>query len=146
MSNEKFEVFDGGAKVLEYDATLRLLTQAEVPDGLAGRVKARLARTASGKVIEFPSEHSAGAEWLRRAAAAAIFLAVSGGSWAVYTAANGALDTARKGTAPAVLPSQQPGDFGTASTMRKTNPLTAPVVQKQGTGTRDQGTGAEAGK
>lgn len=138
MSNEKFEVLDGGAKALEYDATLRLLAQVEVPEGLADRVKARLARSTSGNVVEWPREQSVGAEWLRRAAAAAIFLAVSGGSWAVYTTANGALDTARRGTAPAVLPSQQPGDFGTAGTMKKTNPLMAPVVKDRDQGTKGQ--------
>lgn len=147
MSNKKLVVVEGGAAGMaqrnDFDVTLRLLAEAEVPEGLAGRVKARLELASGSKVIEWPREPVDGGAWLRRAAAAAIFLAVSGGSWAVYTAANGALEAARKGVAPAVLPSQRPGDFGTAGTMKKANPLMAPLVKdrEQGPqGPRDKGT------
>lgn len=144
MSNSNMDVITGGAAATrageEFDRTLRLLAQVEVPEGLAARVKARLHEAAGGNVIEWPRTVSTGGIWLRRAAAAAIAIAVGGGSWAIYSAANGALEAARKGAVPAVLPSRQQGDFGTAGSMKKANPLMAPRV-KWGSENRTQGTG-----
>ncbi len=137
MNKGNFDVIEGGAAArmgsVDFDATLRLLARVEVPEGMAGRVKARLHEAATSNVVEWPHEQGVGRAWLRRAAAAAIVLAVGGGSWVVYSSANGALEAARKGAAPAVLPSQRQGEFGTAGRMKKANPLMAPVV-KEGTG------------
>src|ERR1019366_9513286 len=110
------------------DATLRLLARAEVPEGLAERVKARLKaeprfQAGAGAVIAWPEKRTVAATWMRRAAAAGIVFVVGGGSWFVYTGANSA--AAGAGQKPVVIESQQPGAFGNASAMRKVNPLMA---------------------
>ena len=109
---------------LEFDETLRLLARAEVPEGLAERVKARLKE---GAVIQWPEKPSVAAMWMKRAAAAAIVFVVSGGSWFVYTGVNSAAG-ARQGDKPMVLPSQIQGGFSTADGMKKVDPLTAPII------------------
>jgi hypothetical protein len=161
MNKRDFHVIEGGARRpagpavhsdfkqpehADVDETLRLLAGAEVPPGLAARIKNRLdpalaqaaAQAAeepetslrrSSSLIAWPREASAGEIWLRRAAAAAIFLAIGGGSWAVYTGANHALAMARKSTVPAVLSGRQQGDFGTAGALKKANPLMALLAQ-----------------
>jgi hypothetical protein len=126
---------------IDFDRTLKLLTQVEVPEGLAERVKARL--KTRGEVIAWPKQ-SVGATWMRRAAAAGIVFVIGGGSWMVYSGAHFATG-AGAGQKPLVMPSQQ-GTFGNANAIRKVDPLTAPVVKdrEQGSGIRDQKTATPA--
>jgi hypothetical protein len=124
--SEHIELKAGEA--IDFDATLRLLAQAEVPAGLAERVKMRIeSQKAQGQVIAWPAKKSNAAGWLRRAAAAAIVCVIGGGSWAIYAGAHFDAAGAGAGQKPVVIPSQQ-GSFGNAGAIRKVDPLTAPVV------------------
>jgi len=66
------------------DATLRLVAQAPVPEGLEERVKARLVSApGKGRLLTWPARVQT--YWLRTAAAAAIVAVVAGGGWGVYS-------------------------------------------------------------
>jgi hypothetical protein len=72
------------------EETLRLIAKLPAPDGLEGRVHARVHAAASaaqhrGRVLAWPRALRAESGWMRGAAAAAIVFVVAGGGWGVYT-------------------------------------------------------------
>jgi hypothetical protein len=108
-----------------YDATLHLVTHAQVPEGLEGRVHAALeAAPRRGWLLEWPAAEG----WLRAAAAAAIVVVVAGGGWGVYRHAQ--MHQPAKVT---VMPAPQvtaptTGGFSSAGAIRTPQTVKGPTV------------------
>ena len=73
----------GSDAVSAAEATLRLIAQLPVPEGLEYRTHARLRSTPpQQRVLKWPLPVAG--EWMRAAAAAAIVCVVAGGGWGVF--------------------------------------------------------------
>jgi hypothetical protein len=113
----------------EFEATLKLVAAVAAPEGLAERVKARLAADGAvpvrGRLLSWPSPRGMRAEWLRGAVAAALLAAVAvGGALAYRWVAP--VPVAHK--APAIArPAAQSG-FSTAGAMRTPKTLVGPLA------------------
>jgi hypothetical protein len=123
----------------EADATLRLIASLPAPEGLAERVRGGLhAGTVreGARVLNWPMSARNGIGWLRGVAAAAIVCVVAGGAWLISAKA-----PAAGGSAVAAPVHVRPaGGFSNASAMHTPDTLKGPVLKKQGTENRDQGT------
>lgn len=119
-----------GDRLQHLDETLRLITTAPAPEGLADRMKANLRATScSTKVIAWPRTAVPGG-WmqspvLRGAAAAAIVCIVAGGGWQIYSRVHqpptaGVIET------PAHV--GHSGVFSNAGAMHTPDTLNRPVV------------------
>jgi hypothetical protein len=111
------------------DETLRLITHAPVPEGLAERVQAGLdsklkAVSRRGRILAWPVKPSSSTNWMRTAAAAAIVFVVAGGGWGVYSHIQPG-PTARGAAPPHVA---APGGFSNAGAMRTPQTLNGPVL------------------
>jgi hypothetical protein len=123
----------------EADATLRLIASLPVPEGLAERVRGGLhsgTLREGARVLSWPKTARAGIVWLRGAAAAAIVCVVAGGAWWISAKAPAAGGSA----AAAPVHVRPAGGFSNASAMHTPDTLKGPVLKKQGTENRDQGT------
>lgn len=115
------------AALKDLDATLRLLAKLPAPAGIEDRVFARLlASPQKAKILEWPRPLYA-RDWVRRVAAAAIVLVVSGGGWGIY-AHIPHNQPARVVAAP--RPAFQQGGFSSAGMMRRPQTLNGPIVDK----------------
>ncbi|MGA2252102.1 hypothetical protein [Terracidiphilus sp.] len=129
----------------EADRTLRLIASLPAPEGLSERVRDGLhtgASRGSGRVLEWPAAARQGFDWLRGAAAAAIVGVVVGGAWWISATA-----PVSGGSAVAAPVRVRPaGGFSNAGAMHTPNTLNGPVLKKQESGIRDQGSGTPASK
>ena len=108
------------------DATLRLLANLSVPEGIEDRIHAKL-RTAprKGRLLSWPTGIHTG--WMRSAAAAAIVVIVGGGGWGVYSHIERPQQPAKLIVVPANGPSG--GGFSSAGAMRTPQSLNRPVIK-----------------
>ncbi len=117
--------------VEEAEAALRHIASLAAPEGLEDRVKARLkAGPPKGRVLAWPTSGSSGESWARStvargAAAAAIVLAVAGGSWGVYSRVQPA-EQPQRVVMPRVV---APGGFSGAGAVRTPQTLKGPVLK-----------------
>jgi hypothetical protein len=107
------------------DATLRLIANLPVPDGLEDRVHLAL-RSAPRRasLLAWPTLIDTG--WMRTAAAAAIVVIVAGGGWSVYSRVDRP-QPAKVISLPAAGPAS--GGFSSAGAMRTPTTLNAPVLK-----------------
>lgn len=113
----------GGAG--DADATLRLIAGLPAPDGLESRVKAAVHRAPAGRkgqLLDWPARSWMHSAWVRGVAAAAIVIAVAGGSWGVYS-------RVQPKRMPIALPHAGGAGFSSANAMRTPKTLDAPTVK-----------------
>lgn len=110
------------------DATLRLIAELPVPEGLEDRVKSVLGKAPTGqtaKLLGWPARSWTQTAWARGAAAAAIVAAVAGGSWGVYA-------RVQWHEAPVAIPHVGGlGGFSSANAVRTPKTLDVPTVVPQ---------------
>jgi hypothetical protein len=120
---------EDNAGVSEVESVLRQIAQAPAPEGLEDRIKAALqAAPQAGKVLPWRSMPAASRSGtlqgiLRGAAAAAIVLVVSGGSWGIYSRVQPA-----RTVGPGLPHGSAPGGFSSAGAMRTPQTLVVPQV------------------
>jgi len=108
------------------DATLHLLANLTVPEGIEDRIHAKL-RTAprKGSLLSWPTGIHTG--WMRSAAAAAIVVMVVGGGWGMYSRMERPQQPAKLIVVPANGPGS--GGFSSAGAMRTPQSLNRPVIK-----------------
>ena len=130
---------EDNAGVSEIESVLRQLAQAPAPEGLENRIKAALRTdTPTGKVLLWRSTPAASRSGtlqgiLRGAAAAAIVLVVSGGSWGIYSRVQPA-----RTIGPGLPHGSAPGGFSSAGAMRTPQTLVVPQVHAAADGSTGQ--------
>lgn len=115
-----------GSEKHPVDATLRVLANLSVPEGIEDRIHAKL-RTAprKGNLLSWPISIHTG--WVRSAAAAVIVLAVGGGGWGVYSHIERPQQPGKVVAVPAN--GSTGGGFSSAGAMRTPQSLNRPVIK-----------------
>lgn len=114
------------------DHTLRIVSNLPAPDGLEDRLMETLKRShRTTSLLKWPVDVRAHGHWMRSdlargVAAAAIVLAVCGGSWSVYSRVHPA-EAPRMVAMPRVA---APGGFSSAGAMRTPQTLNGPVLAR----------------
>jgi hypothetical protein len=107
------------------DATLRLIANLPVPDGLEDRIHSALrAAPRKASLLAWPLHLDTG--WMRTAAAAAIVVIVAGGGWSVYSHVDRP-QPAKVIMMPAA--GSASGGFSSAGAMRTPTTLNVPVLK-----------------